>query len=113
MKKLLIFLLLLLVYAESNSGVIYVCKEKYKADIKVYITNNKYEADLVVFVANEKYKSKGYDYVWYFSKQYIKSESTKIYLVNYKYDADVIVYYTNYFSDAQWKKSNKWHGRFK
>ena len=113
MKKLLVFLLLAFVYTEATSGVIYVCKEKYEADIKVYITDNKYEADLAVFIVDEKYKAKHHDEMWYFSKQYIASESTKIYLVNYKYDADVIVYYTNYFSDARWLKSNKWRGRFK
>ena len=94
MRKLLVLIVFLSVYFNSNAQNVKWVDKKYQADVNVYFTNWKYQADAVVYVTPYKPYSKELG-IWYINA-YPSRKNVKVRVVKYKYQADIIVYVTDW-----------------
>ena len=74
-------------------ALIYVCKNKYEADLSVYEEKNKHQADMIYFVTKNQYQAKG-DAIWFFTDNKHRADK-KIFWEKSKYRADLKAHQTN------------------
>ena len=103
----LLAIIVCLIFSNRGSAqVVYSCKDKYDANVKVYVVSSKSDADLVVYKAKDKYDASDNKGIWFFTEDKYDAKK-KIYFVDSKYDADLLVYFTEDKYDAEWKNSSK------